>query len=114
MLTAIREFFPMDGARETFREVREVPGINIGMFEADDGHGYTHPRRMAAYDWLSRQFRGKPDEQPEIPIDPESPETLNCTATGQVVTSLGGETVFTINRARAAVLRGNRRAPPSA
>jgi len=114
MLTAIRDFFPIDGARETFREARDVPGIDIGMFEADDGHGYTHPRRMAAYDWLSRQLRGKPDQVPEIPIEPESPETLNCTATGQVATSLGGETVFTINRARAAVLRGNRRAPVSA
>jgi hypothetical protein len=114
MLTAIRDFFPIDGARETFQEVRTVPGINIGMFEADDGHGYTHPRRMAAYDWLSRQFRGKPDEEPEIPIDLESPETLNCTATGQVVTSLGGETVFTINRARATILRGSRRPPASA
>jgi hypothetical protein len=84
------------------------------MFEADDGHGYTHPRRMAAYDWLSRQFRGKPDEQAEIPIEPEASETLNCTETGQVVTSLGGETVFTINRARATILRGNRRPPTTA
>jgi cephalosporin-C deacetylase-like acetyl esterase len=114
LLSAIRDFFPIDGARETFREARDVPGINIGMFEADDGHGYTHPRRMAAYDWLSRQFRGKPDKEPEAPVELESPETLNCTATGQVATSLGGETVFTMNRARAAVLRSNRRKPGSA
>jgi cephalosporin-C deacetylase-like acetyl esterase len=114
MLTAIRDFFPIDGARETFQEVRAVPGIDIGMFEADDGHGYTHPRRMAAYDWLSRKLRDKPDEEPEVPIEPESPETLNCTTTGQVVTSLGGETVSTLNRARAAALRANRGKPASA
>jgi cephalosporin-C deacetylase-like acetyl esterase len=119
MLSAIRDFFPIDGARETFREAHDVyeklgQGASISMFEADDGHGYTHPRRMAAYDWLSRQLRGKPDTEPEIPIEPESAETLDCTSTGQVATSLGGETVFTLNRARAEVLRVNRKKNDSA
>ncbi len=113
MLTAIRDFFPIDGARETFQEAHGVyeklgRGADIAMFEADDGHGYNQPRRMAAYDWLSRQLRGKPDTAPEIPIQPESAETLDCAATGQIATSLGGETVFTLNRARAERLRGSR------
>ena len=107
MLSAIRDFFPIDGARETFREAESVFD-RVEMFEADDGHGYTQPRRLAAYDWLSRQLRGTPDTAPEVPIEPESVETLNCTSSGQVATSLGGETVFTMNRARAGVLRGAR------
>ena len=107
MLSAIRDFFPIDGARETFREAESVFD-RVEMFEADDGHGYTQPRRLAAYDWLSRQLRGTPDTAPEVPIEPESVETLNCTSSGQVATSLGGETVFTMNRARAGVLHGAR------
>jgi pimeloyl-ACP methyl ester carboxylesterase len=78
------------------------------MFETDDGHGYSHPRRMAAYDWLSRHLRGTEDKAEEVSIDPESAETLFCTSSGQVATSLGGETVFTFNRGRAEQLRGNR------
>ncbi|HZU25969.1 MAG TPA: acetylxylan esterase [Bryobacteraceae bacterium] len=116
MLSAIRDFFPIDGARETFAEAQRVldalgQGANIGMFEADDGHGYTHPRRMAAYDWLSQRLRGTPDTSAEVPVTPETAETLDCTETGQVATSLGGETVFTMNRARAQLLRGRRQQP---
>ncbi len=109
MLSAIRDFFPIDGARETFREARHF--ANLQMFEADDGHGYSDPRRLAAYDWLSRYLRDREDTAPEAPITPESAETLYCTATGQVATSLGGETVFSLNRARAERLRQNRLQP---
>ncbi len=109
MLSAIRDFFPIDGARETFREAQ--PHSNLRMFEADDGHGYTQPRRLAAYDWLSRYLRDREDTAPEAPVVPESAETLFCTPTGHVATSLGGETVFSLNRARAERLRQNRLQP---
>lgn len=112
MLSAIRDFFPIDGARETFHEARQF--ATLRMFEADDGHGYTQPRRLAFYDWLSRHFRDREDTTPEAPVTPEPAETLYCTPTGQVVTSLGGETVFSLNRARAERLRRNRSQPAGA
>ena len=116
ILSAIRDFFPIDGARETYQEVKHVgsaPGsrLKVEMFEADDGHGYSQPRRMAAYSWLARQLRGQDDTALEVPVEPESAETLFCTPTGQVVTSLGGETVFTFNQRRAEQLRDSRPAP---
>ena len=106
ILSAIRDFFPIDGARETFREVANTYSAlgkesQVKMFEADDGHGYSHPRRMAAYKWFSRELKGSEDDTPETPVEPETAETLFCTPTGQVATSLGGETVFTLNQARA-------------
>jgi len=109
MLSAIRDFFPIDGARETFREAQRF--ANLRMFEADDGHGYSKPRRLAAYDWLSQNLRDREDTAPETQVAPETAETLYCTATGQVATSLGGETVFSLNRARAERLRQNRLPP---
>jgi cephalosporin-C deacetylase-like acetyl esterase len=109
MLSAIRDFFPIDGARETFREAK--PYANLSMFEADDGHGYSQPRRLAAYDWISRFLRDREDTAPETLVAPESAETLFSTPTGQVATSLGGETVFSLNRARADRLRQNRLQP---
>lgn len=109
MLSAIRDFFPIMGARETFAEVKDVYariGIadRISMFEADDGHGYTAPRRAAGYEWLGRWLKNAPDREPEVEVRPETPEDLQCTATGQVATSLGGENVFTLNRKHAQAL----------
>src|SRR5262245_62755712 len=71
------------------------------MVEADDEHGYTRPRRLAAYRWMNRWLKGadEPIDEPEIEI--ESEEDLRCTATGQVSLSLGGETIFSINLAEA-------------
>jgi cephalosporin-C deacetylase-like acetyl esterase len=119
ILSAIRDFFPIDGARETFQETEHVfstlgNGLKVNMFEADDGHGYSHPRRMAAYGWLSRQLRGVEDNAEEVPVDAESAETLFCTPTGQVFTSLRGETVFTLNQRRAERLREKRSQLPDA
>jgi cephalosporin-C deacetylase-like acetyl esterase len=114
ILSAIRDFFPIDGARETFAEARELyaavgEASKLSFFEADDGHGYTLSRRMAAYEWFARwQHPSGAVPTTEATIAPEASQTLDCTPTGQVFTSLGGETVFTLNRARAHQLARNR------
>jgi cephalosporin-C deacetylase-like acetyl esterase len=113
LLSAIRDFFPIAGARETFAEVERVYsaiGIRerLGMFEADDGHGYNKTRRLAAYDWFSRWLKGIGDTDPEPQIEMATPEELRCTPTGQVSTSLGGESVFTLNQKRLEQLKANR------
>ena len=63
VLSAIRDFFAIDGARDTFSEAKRVysaigAGEKLDMVEADDGHGYTKPRREAAYNWFSRWLKG--------------------------------------------------------
>lgn len=115
VLSAIRDFFPISGARETFQEARALyerigSPDKIAMFEADDGHGYTKPRRMAAYDWLSRWLRGTEDREPEPEIRLATFRELQCTPTGQVATSLGGETVFSLNQKRGREAAASRRA----
>ncbi len=102
MLTGIRDFFPIDGARQTYAEVKRVfeaidaPG-QAGYFEYDDEHGWHKPRREATYRWLTKFLQGKDDEGIEPPIKPEPESNLNATSTGQVSTSLGGETVQSLN-----------------
>ena len=110
ILSAIRDFFPIGGARATFAEVQRVyDSIGVAdklkMVEADDGHGYTLPRRLAAYSWMSKWLKGKEDDgvEPKFPLATET--ELQCTDTGQVSTSLGGESVFTLNQKRAGQLR---------
>src|SRR5438093_12542952 len=105
VLSAIRDFFPIAGARETYAEAEKVYSAigakeKIGMFEADDGHGYNKGRRLAAYDWLARWLKGTEDKTPEPEIEMSTPEELRATPTGQVATSLGGESVFTLNQKR--------------
>ena len=103
MLTGIRELFPIEGARNTYTEVKRVfevldaPG-QAGYFEYDDEHGWHKPRREATYRWLTKFLQGKDDDSAEPPIKPEPEKNLNATTTGQVSTSLGGETVQSLNR----------------
>jgi cephalosporin-C deacetylase-like acetyl esterase len=102
MLTGIRDFFPIEGARETYAEVKRVfevldaPG-QAGYFEYDDEHGWHKPRREATYRWLTKFLQGKDDNGAEPPIQPEPEKNLNATPTGQVSTSFGGETVQSLN-----------------
>ncbi|HUJ23218.1 MAG TPA: acetylxylan esterase, partial [Bryobacteraceae bacterium] len=105
ILSAIRDFFPIDGAREAFEEARGVyarvgAADKLSMFEADDGHGYTHPRRMAAYAWFARWLKGEEDQGPEPEIPLATEQDLRCTPTGQVVDLPDAETVFSLNRKR--------------
>jgi len=105
MLNAIRDFFSISGARETLDEAQGIYGLigardKLSRFEADDGHGYTAPRRQAAYQWLARWLKGTEDPGNEELVKPEMDETLRCTQSGQVSESLGGETVFSLNQKR--------------
>lgn len=105
ILSAIRDFFSINGARETYQEAQHVYAVmgapeKISQFEADTGHGYLQPRRMAACRWLGRWFKGQDDDSPEVPVRFASEEELRCTTSGQVTVSLGGETVQSLNRKR--------------
>ena len=114
ILSAIRDFFSISGARATNQEARrvyEVLGVpdKLSMVETDDGHGYSKPRRMAAYRWFGRWLKGVDDQAPEPEVVMATEEELRCTDSGQVATALGGETVSTLNRQRVEELGGNRR-----
>ncbi len=106
MLSAIQDFFSITGARETFAEAQKVYGLlgasdKIAMTEADDGHGYSKPRRLASYRWFDKWLKGIEEETVEEPVVPRREEELWATKTGHVVPELQGETVFSLNRARA-------------
>jgi len=102
MMTAVRDFFPIEGARTTFAEAKRIyevmgAGERIAFFEYDDTHGWSKPRREATYQWLQQWLNHNPhdDGEPEIKIEPDA--NLNCTPTGQVVTSLKGNTIQSLN-----------------
>lgn len=97
MLTAIRDFFPIEGARATFAEVQHVfktmgyPN-RAGYFEYDDPHGWSQPRREATYRWLEKWLKGREDSGAEPQFSTEPEKDLACGAPQ-------GETVQSLNRA---------------
>lgn len=79
---------------------------SFAIFE--EPHGYGEAIRRGAYIWLSRWLRGSEpaaDTLPEKPIFLDTEASLAATTTGQVKTALGGETVFSLNRADATRIR---------
>jgi cephalosporin-C deacetylase-like acetyl esterase len=111
---ATRDFFPIAGTRATFGELQRlyqklaVPD-HIKMVEFDHPHMYSQPLREATYAWFDRWLKGGAAEggahEPLIQV--EKDEVLQCTRTGQVITSLGGKRVYDFNRAEARRLLDN-------
>jgi cephalosporin-C deacetylase-like acetyl esterase len=98
-----------EGRRRGFTQlatIYEAVGARgaIDFVIAESRHGYTSPMYPTVYRWLARWF-GLPDPAEdalvERPIVLESETTLACTLSGQVKTSLGGETVSSLGRADA-------------
>jgi cephalosporin-C deacetylase-like acetyl esterase len=110
VLSAVRDFFSIGGARETYQQAKRVydalgQADRLQMVEADDGHGYTKPRREAAYRFFTRHLNGTEDNTSEFDIKLATERELNCTATGQVATAFQGETVSSLNRKRLTEVR---------
>ncbi len=113
--SAIRDYFPIAGARATFQTAVEhyrqidAPG-RVEMVEHDGPHGWAKPLREAAVRFFDKHLRGveEPYQEPDIETEPES--LLWVTPTGYLANSFGSETVFTLNRAVAGELYPRRKA----
>jgi len=113
--SAIRDYFPIAGARATYEIAAEyyrtldAPG-RVEFFEYDDTHGWSKPRREAMVRFFDKHLRGveEPYQEPDIDTEPES--LLWVTPTGYLANSFGSETVFTLNRAVAEEIYPKRRA----
>lgn len=102
IVTTTRDYFSIQGARETYREAKKAYEAfgkpeNLILAEDDNIHGSTKKNREAVYGFFQKflNLPGNPDEE-EVEI--LTPEELKVTPTGQVLTSFASETVFTINR----------------
>lgn len=108
IMATTNDFFNIQGARETFKEAKKVYELfgkpdNIEITEDDFGHGYTKKNREAMYAFFQKHLL-LPGSAIEEEVDYPSAQELQKTSTGQLSTSLGGETVFSLNRKEADVL----------
>jgi cephalosporin-C deacetylase-like acetyl esterase len=107
--STIHDMFPLEGARQTYQEAHGFYRLfqaedHLGWFIGPGPHGVPLESREATYAFFIKylnQGQGDPREEVAV-LDP--PEKILCTKTGQVSDSLGGETVFTLNRKRAEAL----------
>jgi dienelactone hydrolase len=105
IMATTSDFFSIQGTRETYSELKRVYTIfgkpyNIEITEDDYGHGYTKKNREAMYAFFQKhlQLPGSPIEEE---VDFATAQELQKTITGQLLTSIGGETVFNLNRKEA-------------
>lgn len=115
MTTAIQDFFPIAGARATYKEIERLFDLTggsskAGYFEYDDTHGWSRPRREAAVRFLSEQMLGRKVEGTEAPVETEEESRLYATPGGQVrLLPRPSETVRGLNRRHGRSLGMNRR-----
>jgi len=115
VLAAIRDYFPIEGARAAFAEARrvyEAAGApdRISFFDYDDTHGWSQPRREATLQWFHRWLWDGNGAVAEPAFETELDLDLEVTPTGQVATSVGGETVQSLNARLAAEIFPRRKA----
>jgi hypothetical protein len=101
MVTTTQDFFSIQGARESFDESKKIYtafGVpdNVNMVEDDAGHENTPKNMMALHGFFQKHLNNPGDPKVEN-IELLTEKELTVTPTGQVVTSLKAETLFSLN-----------------
>ena len=101
-ITTTRDFFNIQGARETEQEAKKVYAAygaeeNFKRAEDDAPHTITAKNSATKYAFFEKHFN-MPYDTSFNQVKYFTLEELNSTKTGQISTSLGGETVFSINK----------------
>lgn len=101
IMATTRDFFSIQGARETYEDLKKIYTFfgkpeNIEITEDDYVHGYTEKNREAMYAFFQKHLM-LPGSAKEEEVDFLTVQELQKTSTGQLSTSLGGETVFSCN-----------------
>jgi cephalosporin-C deacetylase-like acetyl esterase len=108
IVTTTRDYFSIQGARETYKEALEVYKAfgkpeNLLMAEDDAIHSSTRNNREAVYQFFQR-FLELPGNPKEEDVQVLKPEELYMTSSGQVSASFGGESVFSLNKKETTIL----------
>jgi cephalosporin-C deacetylase-like acetyl esterase len=91
-----------EATNEIYQELQSAYTIleardKIRLFTSPLPHGLDFFNRRALYEWFNRWLGKSEAGTDEVEFESAPLERLNCTATGQVLTSLGGRSVVDIN-----------------
>jgi dienelactone hydrolase len=102
ILSATRDFVPIEGTWESFRQAKRIYtrlGFpeRVDLVEVDGPHGFSAPLRLAAVRWMRRWLLKVDDAVTEKGISTDSLAGLQCTPHGQVLLMSGARSVFDLN-----------------
>jgi cephalosporin-C deacetylase-like acetyl esterase len=102
MCIASKDYFDQQGSWATFREASVAfsklgHGERVALFEYDDGHGFSKPRREAAMRWMRRWLLSIDDAPSEGVFPLFTDAELQCTRSGQVLADFKGVSAFGLN-----------------
>ena len=102
MITTTEDFFSIQGARETYRDVKEVyqqfgKPQHLTMVESPGYHASTQSNREAMYRFF-QQHLDLPGDSSDTEMELLTCQELQITPTGQVSTSYGSKSVFELNQ----------------
>jgi cephalosporin-C deacetylase-like acetyl esterase len=95
-----------EATREIYGELQQAYALlgaqqKVGLFASHLPHDLDWFQRRAAYDWFNRWLGNAGASIEEADFDASPPGSLNCTRTGQVLTSLQARSVVQLNADRA-------------
>jgi dienelactone hydrolase len=95
----------VEGTAEIYREALTAYKLmgaagKVKLFGSPLPHAFDFFNRRETYAWFNRWLGSEEEGTGEVPYDESAPDTLNCTSTGQVLTSLGGRSVIDLNMDR--------------
>ena len=102
MITTTRDFFSIQGARETFSEAKRFYKAlgredMISMVEDDDVHASTKKNREAMYAFFQK-YLNNPGSAVDLDVELLNEKELQVTKTGQLSTSMKSETLYSLNK----------------
>jgi cephalosporin-C deacetylase-like acetyl esterase len=102
MITTTRDFFSIQGARETFAEIEQYYQAlgaeqHMHMVEDDSVHASTKKNREAMYAFFQK-YLNNPGNRDDLDVEVLDDKELWATETGQLATSLKGETLHSLNK----------------
>jgi len=95
----------VEGTKEIYDEVRAAYMLmnateKVKLFGSPLPHAFDFFNRREVYRWFNRWIGKEEWGDGEAEFENSPPGTLNCTSTGQVLTSLGGRSVVHLNTER--------------
>lgn len=113
ILSATRDFVPIEGTWIAFRQAKRIYtklGFpeRVDLAEANEKHGFTQPLRVAMTRFMRRWLLGIDDAVVEGNLPSHTDAELQCTPTGQVLLLPGARSLSDLYAERAKQLRRQR------
>nr|WP_295106386.1 acetylxylan esterase [uncultured Caulobacter sp.] len=105
VISTTEDMFPFEGAKKAVKEAQGVYALygaedRLSFIHGPGGHGALQPIASDIVAFFSRWLKDAPDTRPFTTPPRLAPEKLWVTPTGQLSTSIGGETIQSLNAKR--------------